>query len=172
MNTPRFTPFPVLLTDRFRLRELRISDDNEIFILRTDEGVNHFLDRPRANSMEDVRRFIQTITENIAKDAAIMWAIEPLDGGALAGTICLWNISWADARAEVGYELLPQHQGKGVMHEVLPVVIEYGFSGMGLRVMAAEMSEGNVRSARLLERYGFVKGGMLDGVVFYTRIPL
>jgi [ribosomal protein S5]-alanine N-acetyltransferase len=171
-NTPRFIPFPVLLTAHFRLRELHMSDEHEIFILRTDEGVNRFLDRPLASSIEDVRRFIQNITENLAKGEAILWAIEPHGGGALVGTICFWNISWPDAKAEIGYELLPRHQGKGVMKEVLPVVVEYGFGAMGLGMITAEMSEGNVRSARLLERHGFVRDGMHDGMVIYTRIPL
>ena len=171
-NTPRFSPFPVLFTPHFKLRALRASDENEIFFLRTDEGVNQFLDRPRANSIEDAQRFIQIITENTAKGEAILWAIEPRDGGVLVGTVCLWNISWADGRAEIGYELLPQYQGKGVMQEVLPVVMGYAFGVLGLGMITAEMSEGNVRSARLLERHGFVRDSAADGLAIYTRIPL
>lgn len=157
MITTSFTPFPLLTTSRFILRALTPDDSPYIFVLRTDDSVNQFLDRRKAETIDDVHRFINQIANGIEKDESILWTIEYKDTPGLAGTICLWNISWEAGRAEIGYELLPQHQGKGIMQEVIPVVLEYGFNVMGLLSIVAGLNVENVRSVRLLEKHGFVK---------------
>jgi [ribosomal protein S5]-alanine N-acetyltransferase len=165
-----FTPFPLLTTSRFILRPLTPDDAPYIFVLRTDDSVNQFLDRPKANCIEDVHEFINKITDGISKDESILWAIEFKDTPGLTGTVCLWNISWEDARAEIGYELLPQHQGKGIMQEVIPVVLKYGFEVIGLWLIMAELTMENVRSVRLLEKHGFVRDTAVtenEGLAFY-----
>ena len=55
MHKIDFTPFPVLETERYILRQLSLSDDNEIFILRSDKEVNKYLDRPIAKTIEDAK---------------------------------------------------------------------------------------------------------------------
>ena len=170
MTNHHFTPFPLLTTPRFILRALTQEDSPNIFVLRTDDSVNQYLNRPKAKTMEDVRQFIDRITAGLEKDESILWAIEFKETPGLAGTICLWNISWEDARAEIGYELLPQHHGRGIMQEVMPVVLEYGFGVMGVRVIVAGLSPDNVRSVRLLEKQGFVKDTAVtesEGEVYY-----
>ena len=157
MTNLHFTPFPLLTTFRFILRPLTPDDAPYIFVLRTDDSINQFLDRPKARSIQDVHEFIKKIADGVSKDQSILWAIEHKGIAGLAGTICLWNISWEDARAEIGYELLPQHQGKGIMQEVMPVVLEYGFEVMELQLIVAELTVKNVRSVRLLEKHGFVR---------------
>jgi len=55
------TPFPQLLTKRLLLRQLTLSDADQIFSLRSNDVVNKYLDRPKANSLEDAKTFITTI---------------------------------------------------------------------------------------------------------------
>jgi ribosomal-protein-alanine N-acetyltransferase len=49
----------------------------------------------------------------------------------------LLNIRKAENRAEIGYELLPSFQGKGIMHEAISEVIEFGFQEMQLQTIEA-----------------------------------
>lgn len=155
MIKTNFAPFPILHTERFILRPLSVEDDKEIFILRTDKGINEFIDRQPPASLEEVRAFIDKISNNISKGESILWAISLRTGGNLWGTICLWNISIAEAKAEIGYELLPQHHGKGIMQEVIPVVIRFGFEKMGLQLIEAQLDHRNIKSIMLLKRNGF-----------------
>ncbi|MGB8192793.1 MAG: GNAT family N-acetyltransferase [Chitinophagaceae bacterium] len=155
-HTINFTPFPVIATHRFLLRQLSEQDAAAIYILRTDEEVNRYIDRQRATSVEDVRAFIHKINENILKNESILWAICTKEDPALIGTICLWNIQPSQSTAEIGYELLPQHHGKGIMQEVIPHVINYGFQEMQLEIIMAELSPDNVKSVKLLEKNGFI----------------
>ena len=53
--------FPVLVTDRLVLRQLRESDDTAIFSIRSDEEVNRFIDRPRPVNIGDAIEFIKKI---------------------------------------------------------------------------------------------------------------
>src|SRR6266536_220682 len=48
-----FTPFPILITERLTLRQPVISDEQEIFTLRSDSEINKYLDRQVSNTIED-----------------------------------------------------------------------------------------------------------------------
>ena len=126
MTNKNFTPFPVLNTERLTLRQLISSDDKEIFALRSDDNVNKYLDRKPSNSIDDARNFIQTINENIQRNDSIYWAITLNGTDKLIGTICLFDFSNDNLKAEIGYELLPGFQGKGIMQEATSQVIDFG----------------------------------------------
>ncbi|HEU4632827.1 MAG TPA: GNAT family N-acetyltransferase [Flavisolibacter sp.] len=150
-----FTPFPDLETERLRLRQLSDHDDHEIFLLRSDEAVNKYIDRPRATSLADVQTFIQKINAGIMNNKSLYWAVCMKDKPGLIGTVCLWNLSAEEERAELGYELLPQYQGNGYMQEAILSVIQYGFQTIQLKTIDAWLHEGNDKSIRLLEKNNF-----------------
>ena len=127
MTGRSFTPFPVLRTERLKLRQLRSSDDNEIFALRSNEAVNKYLDRKPGKSIDDAKNFIQAINENIQRNDSVYWAITFNDTDKLIGTICLFNFCNDNSKAEIGYELLPDFQGKGIMQEAVSEVIHFAF---------------------------------------------
>ena len=155
MTKINFTDFPVLTTNNLILRQLKQEDEKEILILRSDEGVNKYLDRPKATSLEDAREFINKIDTGLQNKESVLWAINLKDYSQLLGTICLWKISLEDSKAEIGYELLPVHQGKGIMKEAMPVIIKYAFEEMKLHLIEAELDPNNLRSVKLLELNGF-----------------
>jgi len=151
------TSFPELTTERLLLRELSLSDAEEIFLLRSDKKVNELIDRATATSIDDAYEFINKIIANQNKGEGIMWAITLKDNPKLIGTIVYWNIVKEKDEAEVGYELLPQWHGKGIMQEALLKVIEFGFTTPGLKTIVADPKMGNLRSINLLEKTEFVK---------------
>jgi len=163
-----FTPFPNLITAHFNLRQLTLKDDNEIFLLRSDEKVNQFLDRPIAKTVDDARQFINKITTGIDKNKLIFWAISFKDRCKLIGTICLWNISDDDTKAEIGFELLPVYQGKRIIQEVLPIIIRYGFEMMRLKFIEGEVDPNNVKSIKLMEKNGFILKEKLSNTLIYS----
>jgi ribosomal-protein-alanine N-acetyltransferase len=149
------SPFPDLKTPRLTLRQLRHEDADEIFILRSDPSVNEFLNRKKAQTIEDAEEHIAKINKGISNNESVMWAITLADDTKLIGTICLWNIIKEKDFAELGYELLPQYQGKGLMQEALSKVLEYGFDHLQLKTVEAWLSAKNIRSIKLLEKNNF-----------------
>lgn len=162
----RFTPFPNLTTDRLYLRQVNTKDENDIFLLRSDEEVSKFLDRPIATAIEEVQKFIGKINDGIHRDEWILWAITLKGEDRLMGTICLWNISREHSKAEVGYELISKYQGKGIMQEALAAVITYGFESMGLNEIEAYTHFKNLKSTKLLERNNFIRKETVDNKAF------
>jgi len=150
-----FTPFPYLETERLYLRPLKTEDANEIFILRSHESVNEFIKRPRAKTIDDALQHIEKINNNIENDESILWAISMKNDPKLIGTICLWNIVKEKDHAEIGYELLPQFNGKGLMQEAFVKVIEYGFEKLQLKTIEAWLNVNNLRSIKILEKNNF-----------------
>ena len=157
MTARNFTPFPILKTGRLTLRQLVSSDENEIFALRSNENVNKYLDRQPSKSIDDAKTFIQTINENIKKNDSIYWAITLNSTDKLIGTICLFDFCEENLKVEIGYELLPDFQGKGIMQEATSKVIDYGLQHIGVNSIEAYTHSENQSSTRLLEKLNFKK---------------
>ena len=162
MTGKNFTPFPVLKTQRLTLRQLLRGDDKEIFALRSDDRVNKYLDRKPSKSLEEAKDFIETITKNIQNNDSIYWAITWKGTNNLIGTICLFDFSEQNSKAEIGYELLPDFQGKGLMQEAASKVIEFGIQHIGLHSIEAYTHCGNQPSVRLLEKLNFQRHSAAD----------
>lgn len=163
-------PFPVLETERLTLRRLVSSDDNEIFALRSDDSVNKYLDRKPSKSIDDVRTFIQIINKNIEKNESIYWAITLSGVGKLIGVICLFDFSDDNLKAEIGYELLPGFQEKGIMQEAISKVIDFGIQYVGLKLIEAYTHSENQSSTKLLEKFDFKKCGTCGNSLTIFRL--
>src|SRR5579872_6297430 len=112
----KFIPFPKLTTEHLILRQFEMTDVNEVFLLRSSEEINKFIDRPRATSIDDARTFIEKVTNN-NYEGAVIWAIELKEKKGFVGSVCLLRFEPENNSAEVGYEMLPDYQGKGIVQE-------------------------------------------------------
>jgi ribosomal-protein-alanine N-acetyltransferase len=150
------------------LRQLDIGDENEIFQLRSDVSVNKSLDRPKADTLDDAKRFIEKITKAIHNNESLYWAITLRNEKKLVGTICLWSFSLERNSAEIGYELLPDFQGKGIMHEAIQAITDFGFNTLKLNTIEACTHPLNMKSIKIAERNGFVYDKEIEDGVIYT----
>ncbi|NIG54833.1 GNAT family N-acetyltransferase [Chitinophaga sp. Cy-1792] len=148
-----FYPFPLITTNRLVLRELKPSDDAAIYQLRSDPAVNMYLNRAPCTDRVAAQRFITAINNNIANATTLYWAITSPDG--LIGTIGLWQYDTVENSVELGYELLPAHQGKGFIQEAMTAIIRFAFEKMHARKIAANVVPDNLKSIRALEKQGF-----------------
>jgi [ribosomal protein S5]-alanine N-acetyltransferase len=155
MLTSEFNPHAELTTDRFFLRAPVLSDAAEISRLRSDPRVNQFLDRAPSTTVEEAEQFLEKILVNISKHETMYWVITEKDSDQLVGVICFWNLIPAIDEAEIGYELRSDFFRKGVMQEVMPAVLRFGFEVAQLGRIIALPSAANERSLKLLERHHF-----------------
>ncbi len=152
--------FPEIQTERLLLTRLRNSDWKIISFLRSDKGVNEFVKRPSAETKEKALKFIQKTNTVIDNRNLYYWKITERNKNEMIGSICLWNFSKDRKTAEIGYDLSPKYQGKGIMSESLKNVTEFGFRKLNLDLIEAFIHKQNISSTELLERNGFnlVKG--------------
>jgi ribosomal-protein-alanine N-acetyltransferase len=150
-----FSNFPELNTSRLKLRKLEESDAPAIHELRSDPAVNAFIGRTASTGIADALAHINKITDLVQNNSSIYWAISLNDVHTLIGTICLWNIDVPKQTVEIGYELIPGYQGKGLMSEAIKSVINYGLEEMKAETTTAFPSADNINSIRILENNGF-----------------
>ncbi len=162
MLNKTFTPFPVLTTERLSLRQMEINDEQEIFKLRSDSEINKYLDRQMANNIDDARNFINKVNENINKNDSLYWAITFKDKNILVGTICLFSFSNEKNNCEIGYELLANFQGQGIMQEAVEKVIDYAFNTIEVKKIDAFFHRDNLSSIKLLKKFSFVDSNEPD----------
>lgn len=146
---------PPIETNRLQLRSLLPGDAATISALRSDRQVNTYLNRPATLTTEEAAAYISKITTGIQLHNWMYWAISVNNLPGLIGTICLWNFVPENNKAEIGYELSPAYQGKGLMQEAVEVVIRFGFEQMELQLITALVKPGNEKSLQLLERHHF-----------------
>jgi ribosomal-protein-alanine N-acetyltransferase len=80
-----------------------------------------------------------------------------------SGWITLAVTSWEQGIAEVGYALTTSAQGHGVMTRALAALVDDLFSRTAIERLEARCSTGNQASARVLEKVGFEREGLLRG---------
>ena len=156
--------FPTLTTERLTLRQPLDSDAQQIFLLRSDTIVNKYLDRPPSETVEDALSFIRIVNENFKNNTSLYWAITQTDNEKLIGTICLFDFSDELKKCEIGYELLTDYQGQGIMNEALKKIIEFTFQTLGIETIDAFTHKENQSSTKLLQKYNFEDMGSIDEV--------
>ncbi len=150
-----FSSFPNLKTERTSLRQLRRKDAEDLYYLRTDDRVYTYLDRETYHTIDQAYEFIHNINTGVSSGSWIMWAIVLKNTGHVIGTVCLWKFARLERKAEIGYELHPDYQGKGIMAEVVNRIIHFGFTDLKLETIEAVTQVLNTRSLNLLERQQF-----------------
>jgi ribosomal-protein-alanine N-acetyltransferase len=150
-----FSPFPLLTTKRFVLREINPADAPLIHELRSDRATNALIDRENSKGIEDAVLFIDKIKNIVERNEGLYWVISFENSANLIGTIGYWNFNLSDESAEIGYELLTAFRGQGIMSEALPRIIKFGFEQMNLKLITAFTTEENTNSVKLLEKFEF-----------------
>jgi len=142
-------------TERLMLRTVTEFDSQDVFEIRSNPEINQFLHRePPKNSFEALE-FILNIKKRSANKEIIFWGICFQNNPKLIGTICLWNFSRDRKTAELGYELLSEFHGKGIMSEAVNSVLEYGFNDLDLDKIEAFTNKNNFGSIKLLQNLKF-----------------
>lgn len=162
-----FSPFQNLETERLYLRRVTKEDVNEIFALRSDQEVMKYIPRPLVKTDEDALAHIAMIDEKIDSNEGINWAITLKNNPKLIGIIGHYRIRPEHFRAEIGYMLLPEHQGKGIISEAIKEVVHYGFEVIKLHSIEAIIDPENFASEKVLQKNGFVKEAHLKENEYY-----
>ncbi len=162
MQSSDLYKFTNLKTNRLNLRGLEIGDAKQLQALRGDEKVNTYIDRPKSATLLEMSRYILEIKENVKYGKWYYWAICEKNSDLLIGTLCLWNFNSGKNTADIGYELLPSFQGKGLMAEVLKSIINFSFEKLNLYALLAFTNPENNASVALLVKNHFIRNLLLE----------
>ncbi|MBS1744483.1 MAG: GNAT family N-acetyltransferase [Bacteroidetes bacterium] len=153
----RFTPFPVLETERLLLRCINFEDAQQLFALRSDPNIMKYLDRKPFKTIDEAITFIrEKILDNLHRNDGILWVIEMKDQpGKMIGSTGFWRLDKEHYRAEIGYMLHSDYWRKGIMKEAILVTIQWLFSQTDVHSIEANINPENEPSAAILKSIGF-----------------
>jgi ribosomal-protein-alanine N-acetyltransferase len=111
------------------------------------------------------------VNQNTQDNKGLYWVVSCKNEYSLLGAISLRNFSIEQNQAEIGFELHPDQQGQGFMHEAITQVLAYCSGQLGLRAIIADTVPENLRSIQILERHGFVKiNGVAETNHYFCRL--
>lgn len=154
-----FAVFPVLETERFVLREITPEDAPELFRIYGDPEVMRYFGSPPIATLEEARQRVERTRVAFRNGEGIRWAITRRGSPQMIGSCGHWRLVKPHFRSEIGYDLLPEAWGQGVMPEAVAAILQFGFERMGLHSVEAQIHPDNRGSRRVLEKLGFVQEG-------------
>ncbi len=142
----------VLETERFYLRELKVTDAQMFYALNLDPEVTRYTGDTSFHSISEAMEFLENY-DHYEKYGYGRWAIIDKEKGACWGWCGLKKR--VDGNIDMGYRLFQSKWGKGCATEVGVACIQFAFETLKLPEIIAEAVTENKASFRVMERMGF-----------------
>lgn len=156
-----FHKFPVMFTERLRLREVRMNDAKDIYSFKSDPLVTApYCSEPYKDENQAID-WIKILLEGYKQKQHVMWMIALKEDDRVIGDCSLWHLDILSECGELGYELHHDYWKRGLASEAVDAIINYGFTTMNLNRIEADPFEKNDSSSELLEKFGFKREGNL-----------
>ena len=163
--------FPTLETERLNLREIIKEDADVVFTTFSNDDVIRYYGQEKLKSIEEAEKIIDIFSAAYSGKRGIRWGIERKDTQELIGTIGFHAWLPNHKRAEIGYEIHPEHWRKGYTHEAILKVISYGFEELAIERIGAIVFTENEASNGLLTKIGFQNEGLLRNYMYQNGMP-
>ncbi len=154
-----------MTTNRFLLRQFTDNDLQNVYKgLSLPEVIKYY--GISYASLEATKEQISWFSQLEKDETGIWWAIESFENQEFCGAIGFNNLNKQHKRAEIGFWLLPESWGKGIMSEVLPLVSQYAFENLGLHRIEAQVETENLACQNVMKKNNFLFEGTLKEYEF------
>ena len=129
-----------LETQRLIIRDLDLTDKNDLFEMDSDPMVHRYIDNNPVNDLQEITEAISYIRRQYKSNGIGRWALELKNNGEVIGWAGLKFIESMNGHQnfyELGYRLKQKHWNKGYASEACRAIVDYGFSIMDLNVIYA-----------------------------------
>ena len=169
------TEVPALDTARLWLRCLKIEDAPAAHQAYGDPEAMRYWDMPPSIDLEETER---RLTRSLSVDPQwhATWTVLARRDGQLPDDQFIGMVNYHarqpwNRRLALGWILIPCFQGRGYMQEAISAVLSHCFTTLNTHRVEAEIEPENVRSARLAQRLGFQREGLLRDRLFVGNRP-
>lgn len=145
-------------TQRLILREIKPSDENDLFELDSNPEVHRYLGNEPLTDIEQIRTVIKNLQQQYLDHGIARWAvIDKLTNECIgwAGLRFHQQLNIHTAIYELGYRLKQQHWGKGFTTEASQAILQYGFETLNQKTIYAITDPENTNSIHVLMKLGF-----------------
>ncbi len=155
-------PPETFTTARLLARLPRVDDAEEAFATyAADPEVTRFLSWPCYDEVEPLREFLRgaiRVWDNDTPDGHFPWMLCLRDTGRIVGSI---GVGFNQHGANLGYVLGRAHWGQGLMTEAVQYVVAWALAQPSLFRVWAFCDAANPASARVMEKAGLAREGLL-----------
>ena len=173
------TENPTIKTDRLLLRQIVGSDIDNIF-----KGLSHpdiFKHYGVNFQTLEATKEQMTFYADLEKDGTGIWfAVCSLDNKTFYGAGGLNSLNKEHKKAEIGFWLLTDFWGQGIMTEAMPLICDYGFDKLGLHRIEGFVESDNTNCKRAMSKLDFqhegtmtdceIKNGKFINLDIYAKI--
>lgn len=159
---------PIIRTSRLVLRPPKLEDAEAIFhSYAQDAEVCRYLTWSPHQTIAETKKYLQDCVEGFNSSRRLLWIIERGSDKTLIGAI---ELRINDYKADVGYVLARTEWGRGYMTEALKAVSDYAFSLPRIYRVWAVCDIENKASARVMEKTGMRREGILRRFIIHPNI--
>ncbi len=171
--------FPELTTERLILRKFRPDDIEWVY-----QGLSH-RDVIRYygvsyDSLEAAKEQMDWFVSIEKEEKGIWWAVCCKNRHIFLGGIGFNNWDKENRKTEMGYLLLPEHWGSGIIKEAGLAACEYAFQIMSVHRIEAMVETENLNSKKIMYKLNFelegvmrdceIKGGKFVSLEMYAKL--
>ena len=156
---PGAIALPTLTTSRLRLRALVPTDVPALYAIFGDVEVVRYWSAPPLTDLAGAAALQAEIHALFQARTLLQWGIVRADEDTVLGTCTLAEIDLQHQRAAIGFALGRASWGQGFAREAVQALVDFAFTELELRRLAADADPRNLRSLHLLESLGFAREG-------------
>lgn len=161
------SPPEIIDYNRIRLRRPSISDAEAIFEYASDLQVARLMDWPVCADLESIVEALKKRNDQWHSGTEFYWVITlPSEDRAIGTTSCCVS----GHSAEFGYVLNRRYWGNGYATDVSRAIVEWAFSVPSIWRLTATCDTENIASARVLEKSGLSREGVLRRAIIRPNI--
>jgi ribosomal-protein-alanine N-acetyltransferase len=150
--------FPTIHTESFILKQFTANDLENVFRGLSNPDVIKYYGIS-FNSLEETKEQLTWFADLEKHKTGIWWAIYSKDETTFYGAGGFNDLDKANQKAEIGFWLLPEHWGKGILKKVFPLLCNYGFTTLNLQRIEGFVETKNMNCKKAMAKTGFKHEG-------------
>ena len=152
--------FPTLKTERLLLRQFVESDLENVFKGLSDPEIIKYYG-VSYQTLDDTKAQLRFFADLEKDNTGIWWAVCSLDNDRFYGAGGLNSLSKEHKKAEIGFWLLKEYWGQGIMTEAIPLICNYGFDHLGLHRIEGFVESENENCKNAMKKLSFKHEGTM-----------
>lgn len=154
------TEFPIIETERLLLRQFVDNDLENVFKgLSHPEIIKYY--GVSFQTLEATKEQMTFFTDLEKKETGIWWAVCSADNKIFYGAGGLSSLNKEHKKAEIGFWLISEFWGKGIMKEAMPLICNYGFDNLELHRIEGLVESENKNCKNAMAKLDFQHEGTM-----------
>lgn len=154
------TKFPIIKTERLLLRQFIDNDLENVFKgLSHPEIIKYY--GVSFQTLEATKEQMTFFADLEKKETGIWWAVCSADNKTFYGAGGLSSLNKEHKKAEIGFWLISEFWGNGIMKEAMPLICDYGFDNLELHRIEGFVESENKNCKNAMAKLDFQHEGTM-----------